>query len=584
MATNSKLSQERQVERLERRFERRLLYITLTLVVVGPRPGRPEDSKDVVELRRVHELSVLMRPSSGRRWVRRGGDVTPEPLLSPKLEPAFRKIAERARHIDLVFTVTEEQYEFVTDDVHRVVAAFGGQGGGKTHAAGLKHIRSWLLYGGRGVKALSLSPSRKQTQIVVEKLCKGEDVEPPLIPAELLVHYPDRHESGGQYIEFIDGTRIVLDYVGDRRQGGNIKGIGPRWIGIDEVCEIPYIRAWRIIRGRLGRGRGGRVNQCFMSSTPEAAHWAELEVVHRVHREGAKSRYWYCTLTSETNPYVSTRELAEAIEDQGGRDDPTCQREVLGRWSAGTSRAFYNYQARRHIRSWDDLVEARRLRDVTRVVARDFFYGTTCSLKLVAGQDFNLWPMSTVMLRVGQDSEGKLVAVVTSELLTKDAGSDAHAELLVERFGMLPISCDPAGAQMGDIRRVGDSRTDKQAFDEAGHDCRPAHRNANRLPYRVPMKDSMRLANKFLRDGRLYIDPSCRELLKSLARCQATPEGGIVTFTRSSGSSRPEDRLKGPADALRYILWALFRAEMFGWDFHSDELDDRDPGVAAHVT
>lgn len=540
------------VERLGPRIRRRLLHLRLVFDVVEAAPGRERDAKTLRRIREHVDLDVLLRPATGKRWVRRNGEA----------EAAFWRIAERVPTIELRFTVTEDQLTFVTDEEHQVVAAFGGQRGGKTHAACLKHIRCWLLQGGRGVMGLSLSPSKKQTQIIVRKLCKGEDANAPLLPAELVLHYPERHESGGQYIEFVDGTQLVLDYVGPQRQGGNIKGVGPRWIGIDEVCEIPWDRAWKIIRGRVSMRRGGRLNQCFMSSTPEPAHWAEKEIVMRADRERGSSRYWYCTLSMKTSPFVSELELEEAIEDQGGEDDPICQREVFGLWKAGSSRAYYGFETRQHVRTWDEVAEERKLRDVTRVIGGRFFRSTKVPLSLLGGQDFNLWPCSTVLLRIGQDMNGDYVVVVTAELLTRDAGTDTHAEELFQRFGPLPIACDPAGAQYGDVRRVASNRTDAIAMIDAGHDCRACNFSEDGHPYAPPQKDTLRVVNLWLKRGGLYIDPSCVKLIEGLARVQATLEGGILKFPRSSGSNRPSDRDTGPTDALRYIMWALFGVEV----------------------
>lgn len=564
MKRHELLGRQKQWERKVEILGRTLLWITLDFTVVA----RGDDGETIREVRKIPDYRLLIDRAEGERLLLRPEEVDDDVL----------ELVADAHPIPVHFAVSEDQLAGILDDTSRVVAWFGGERGGKTQALAIKGFRMWMALGGFGAQFLCLSPDMDQSQIFVEKLFVGQDDTPPVFPPELVIRYPETRRADDQRGMILDGSEFHHRYGSVRRKGGNIKGRGYRGALIDEVCEIPPIKVWRVVRGRVNK-RGGRVNQIAVASTPEAGHWAETEIKLRADREPEGTyRYWH--LDMRDNPYIPLSEVAELVRDKGGEDDPVCQREVFGRWVAANSRAFYRFDTQRHIASSSQLEADRGWQDCTPQIAGRFFQGARglhpelskwlpLPLHEVCGQDFNLALMATVGLRVGRDAAGKLIAVASREFITKDKGTDAHALALYQEWGPRAIACDPSGAQYGDPRRVGEGRTDRLAMKEVGHDCRTANVSENGQPYRLPELDSLRLVNRLFGDGRLFVDPSCRNLIQGLVRIEADIRGRQVTRVRT-GSDSPEERLKGPADAFRYVLWALFRSEMYGWEFAPD--------------
>src|SRR3990167_5602524 len=331
MASQYDLALRQQVAEFWSRIRAPLLYVTLTHQVCE----RDADKVGWHVAREVPDLHVIFHRTTGQRILLRESEIAD---CDPEWVADFRALAARAKHIPIVHTVTVETLDFIKDESHRLNAAFGGQRGMKTESVAQACVRQWLIKGGAGVEALWVAPDLKRTQFAVNKLCRGEAGPPPLVPAELVLYYPDKHTVRDQFIRFLDGTRLHLLHAGDSKKGGNIKGFGPRWICLDEICEFRSLAIWRVIRGRVNE-RDGFKGQIFGASTPIEGHWAYTQIVLPIDSE-LQPNWRYINLSQFLNVFIPLREAEEALADAGGPDDPFAQREVLGLWSFAGSKLW----------------------------------------------------------------------------------------------------------------------------------------------------------------------------------------------------------------------------------------------------
>jgi hypothetical protein len=266
------------------------------------------------------------------------------------------------------------------------------------------------------------------------------------------------------------------------------------------------------------------------------------------------------------NPWVPNSEVQEAIDDAGGPEDPVCQREVFGLFVPDGQVLWYAFKAEEHIRPFQSLADLGLVDKTPDVVLRHWDR-TRVSPDFAAGQDFNLWPMSTLIGKVGlpkgmPDTPENYWLVCWDEVITKNAGSEMHGHMLLQRkYLPLPIACDPSGAQLGHRldgkRGVNESSTEAEDLAKAGHDVRACHYSHRGEPVSPPQIDSLKLVHKLMSHGRFVAHTRCRELFKSLTQQQATARGSIY---KKPGSS--SDKMSSITDAMRYLAWMVFSQEL----------------------
>ena len=70
-------------------------------------------------------------------------------------------------------------------------------------------------------------------------------------------------------------------------------------------------------------------------------------------------------------------------------------------------------------------------------------------------------------------------------------------------------------------------------------------------------KPTLTLIHKLIHERRLYVHLRCTQTIKALESQRARPDGRIA-----KESGKASDRLSSPTDALRYLVWRLFRHEL----------------------
>jgi len=553
MGSRPEYEEARLIESLRHALRAPLMYVTLDF-----RVERRSEDKESVELDRVvRDLRLLVNRLTGERILFTAEEADAD------LDLAELVASDECDVVPVEFTVHEKQLRLVLDLEHRVIGAFGGAGGGKTHVNAMWVFRQWMVKGGAGARGWWVSPSREQTSIGVDKLFRGEDELPPIFPPELVIQYPEKITETDQNAYLVDGSRIQFRNASSNSKGGKLKGFGVRFIAIDEVCEIRDVAQWRIIRDRVGRGVGGHQGQVFMSSTPMPGHWAYTEVVLRVDA-GKKKGYTYDHLSKPDNVWIPWSEIEDSIRDAGGPDDPICRREVFGEWIFAGARLWHRFDTKKHVQ--EGTPDQLGWRVVNRSVAGEHWPGLKYdATRGLGGQDFNMYPMTTVIAQIcvpkGEKDVGtNRIVYFTREVVTKNEGTALHGlRLSAEGFHELPIVCDPSGDQPGHRLQMHLDQSAHEADDlrEAGHAVIPAEFNDEGVAVMPPQISSIRVVHELMLKGRFAVSASCTTLVQALSTQTATPRG---TIDKKPGTA--SDRISSPTDAMRYLLWKLFNHEI----------------------
>ena len=547
--------------------------------------GPPVEHIDLL-VDKITGVRVLLRPDH------------PEPFRAK-----FHALAAKAKKIDAPVRCFAKQLPFILDTEHKIQVFFGGARGGKT-SAGVEWFADGIyLLGGPGAQIWWVAPTREKTHIGVRKLILGEKTDRSVravIPPELVVSYPKNWRAADQKIVLIDGTTIFLKYGG--RDGGNLKGDPAQRIFIDELCEIDHAINFQICLDRLTDSGG----QLGGATTPVAGNWAreeifEIGVTHEVAaRKKAKGEVVDViveTASAYENPFQDPKEVDRRVRAGGGRDNPKVRREVFGEWigegptmwphffTEPKSEKINNRQHRiSHLRDgpWRD-VDGWGLVNVSQIAGSGFWDGNP-NLDTIAGQDFNVWPMSVVVGQIAcppdldQSDPDNWILFITDEVMKKGniydfadflatkAGSYRGRKLPKDYFAGLPIACDSTGAQINPPATHNFTQTGMtlaQVMRDHGFDCRPCHWSENDKPVNPSKVDQASLLHKLMTDRvvsktgvwpRLIVHATrCKDLIHSLTTQESDDKGRPL---KEAGTA--SDRLSGPVDALLYLAWAMF--------------------------
>jgi len=467
-----------------------------------------------------------------------------------------------------------------------------------------------------------VAPQLADTLRGIEKLVTGKtirggaqpEVRPAKLPFCLVATYPSGPKERAleqikrrKPITLFDGTTIELRYANAGR-GAPLKGDNVTWIGVDEGAEVKDGDAWTVMIQRVADA-GGWVST---ATTPVAGsplkHLVYDEGDNLQEKPGAVLTGW-CHLTMMGNPWIRPNEVElqrqTCLRQPDGPEK--WKRDGLGEWIIPGHVMWDYFKEPLHVimGSWRYLhetyrVDDRRLIDITEQAGAEFFDGTDSDLsKGLGGQDFNDRGHFTEIIRVahpeGTDPRDKENWVVVFLDEVRKRGDAWTAARWLSKCGVmrgadpqiyqnLAISCDPSGAQW----RVPEANSENlhvayamaDAFNRAGHDCRPCNISVNGNPKNPGKYEQCALMHMLQRDrselhpddyedgvARPGVPPRtrflvhgqfCPELVKSTKEQVKTDRG--VPYKRSDTVS---DRLSDPIDAALYIIWALFAADAF---------------------
>lgn len=300
-----------------------------------------------------------------------------------------------------------------------------------------------------------------------------------------------------------------------------LRGTNLAWFGVDELTYTSE-EAWLRLEGRLRDPKATRL--CgFAVWTPKGFDW--------VYRRFIKERVdGYDAIVA---PAFENRFLLEQIPDYYDRlkksyDDRFYQQEVLGDYLNVTSGVVYH--------GFNRNVNVTELSPDPR-------------LPLLWALDFNVDPMSSVIVQTDGASVNVIDEIVLSRASTEDAAEEFH-----NRYPMWQAGLALYGDSSGKHKQTsGDSDYNvlKRYLIQAGyprHEVRVDSSNPR-------VVDRVRLVNSMLQSASgetaLFVSPRCKELIKDFEEVTYKPDSSVIDKDRDSKRTHL-------SDALGYLIWKEF--------------------------
>ena len=609
MTTRENVAIERRIADLEGAIGAcELMLIRTTLVIVGrgeePRYASPREAIEaadlpplLVELERRDDLQLLLHPVTGSRVLRHE--------LDADGRAEFDAIACSARLVDVEIKCHPGQVEPITSDAP-TLALTGGNRSGKSRVLAWWLFRRWALRGHgaehdeqRGLVTAAIfwwvAPSQAYAyKYGVELLAGPNALGGGIWPDAVFAALPgvSEHELAPR-LDLIDGSSIdfMHGHHSGASAGDNLVSANITDVAIDEAARIKAVENYQQCQARVSQ-TGGRV---AMATTRKRGHWLRTMIddlaptsagAIRVHSIDIFDNPWMSyaaiiKLLLSDGTYterVAARVLAADDIAAAGREEvrtPRGRLEHLGLeeneglllWPRWSDEYVYPASGKQQTLWITRDGVARKLTNITsHVLARHWQRETEQGRKheCWAGTDWNHHARAVVMQLFG---EGNTLAEALANqrswhvyVLGESASTGTtqqHAATLRQRYGTMPVWCDPHGAR-GDEARGTEESTDIGEFRRAGFACWPAagvDRDGRHVHIRKT--DSHNVVHHLMHHGRLLVSDSCEGLLDALRHEEVT--------LKRSGLDSPSDLRSGYTDALKYGLWALFSAEVTAW-------------------
>lgn len=320
-------------------------------------------------------------------------------------------------------------------------------------------------------------------------------------------------------IRLINGTLIELKGADSKPDA--LRGRGLHLIIIDEAQDIDPDTFYKVLYPTFATTQG----RFLIIGTPKAYNWL-YDIYMRGQRgpiitdkEGNRRRniwksWQYATRES---PFVPQSEIDEARHNL---DPKTFRQEYEASFETMSGRVYHSFDRRANVRSCP----------------------FNPRLPIWIGQDFNIDPMSTVVLQPQPNGE----IWVVDELYLHQSNTEEVAEELARRYyrymktKQITFYPDPAGNN----RQTGRGQSDLDILKEAGF-------KSFRFRRKHPLvSDRVNAVNRMFRAAddtrRLFIDEGCTNLIKSLE--ETIYKEGSREVDKKLGTEHPADALGYPIE------------------------------------
>ena len=284
-------------------------------------------------------------------------------------------------------------------------------------------------------------------------------------------------------IRLVNGSKIECKGAD---QPDTLRGVGLHYVVLDEFQDM-HIDTWtKVIRPTLATTGG----DALFIGTPKAFN--HLYEVYSFGQDGAKAQWASWQFPTISSPFIPEQEIEAAKEDM---DPKSFRQEFEASFETMSGRVYHQFDRNVHTGN----------------------HKFNPKLPIWVGQDFNIDPMSTVILQ--PQPNGELWAV--DEIYFYNSNTEEIVEELERRYwrhaNQIVIYPDPAGNNRQHAR----GESDLDIFREHGF---------KRIKYRrkhPKVADRVNCVNKLLKDatGRilLRIDSSCKNLIGSLDQTMYRP-------------------------------------------------------------
>ena len=316
-------------------------------------------------------------------------------------------------------------------------------------------------------------------------------------------------------ITLLNGSRICLRGAD---KPDTLRGVGINFLVIDEVQDVKP-EVWKtVLRPTLASTRGRAVfcgtpkAYTFLYELYQLGQKRDLKLKDgRMVRNPWKS-WQFPTITS---PFIPLSEIDAARSDM---DERSFRQEFEATFESMSGRVYHQFDRSDHVGQ----------------------YAFNPKLPIWIGQDFNIDPMSTVVIQPQPNGE----LWVVDEIYQHNSNSTAVCDEIERRYyrhiHQITVYPDPAAQN----RQTGRGESDLDIFRDRGF---------KRLRYRKkhpPVADRVNAVNKMLRsaDGtiRLRVDEKCRNLISSLE--QTLYKKNAYEVDKSMGVEHIADALGYPVE------------------------------------
>lgn len=328
-----------------------------------------------------------------------------------------------------------------------------------------------------------------------------------------------------EWIDTVNETRMTIRLKNRTRielkgadKPDTLRGVGLHYIILDECQDMKPDTWYKVLRPTLASTRG----EVLFIGTPKSFNWlydlymlgqrGDVYVDKAGRRRVNQWKSWqFPTITS---PFIPAEEIEAARTDM---DDKSFKQEFEASFETMSGRVYHPFDRRTHI--GDHPFNPR--------------------LPIWVGQDFNIDPMSSIILQPQENGEIWAVA----EVVLRGSNTQETADELGRRFfrwqKQITLYPDPAGAQRSHTR----GESDLQILRDAGFSRIKYRRKAPRVADRINAVNRMlKSANGLIR---LRVDRNCKHMIDALEQTIYKP--GSREVDKSMG-------IEHIADALGYCI------------------------------
>jgi hypothetical protein len=325
-----------------------------------------------------------------------------------------------------------------------------------------------------------------------------------------------------QWIAKINETTMTVRLVNETRielkgadNPDSLRGVGIHFLVMDEVQDISP-EAWsKVLRPTLASTGG----HALFIGTPKAYNFLYDLYALGQKPENVESGKWISwQFPTMTSPFIPPEEIQAAMEDM---DEKSFNQEFNASFETMSGRVYHTFDRRTHVRGckFDP------------------------SKPIWVGQDFNIDPMSSVILQPQDD--GTIWAV--DEIVLQGSNTEEVCDELERRYwrhiDQLLLFPDPAGQ----ARQHARGESDLDIFRERGFKKQRYHRK------HPPIADRVNAVNRMLKsaDGRirLFVDFRCKHLIESLEQ---------TIYKKGSRDIDKDAGVEHSGDALGYCVHYQF--------------------------
>ena len=516
----------------------------------------------------VEDLDVVIDAQTGARIFRAKGE-----------DEVFDELAAGVEIIEVAIDCYPEQLVQIRSS-RAITGTTGGTRAGKTRVLVWWLFRQWLLRGHGVDEDHEIEAVFWWVREDSGKLYKHAVLWLTRLWPDLWVGKLPGPTTKDPSLHLFDGSRIDFKHAAHSgsKAGTSLRSESVEAVVVDELSAIHAEENWREIKSRVAQ-TGGPVAVAF---TPTAGHWS-ARLAKQAPSSGGTiavrrltmfdnpwwpfSRMWVDLLKDAA---VTETELEEKILSAADPvaaalevvTDPHVRRMRFGEEQTLGLTLWRKWDAERF--TVRDQAFARdqlhvghlRLNEVTAATAGRDFGSPGRTISIWGGKDFNVNPGVTL---IGQAfGSHREPHVLIFDEIASVGPTLVNAEAVADRYPGLAMYCDPTG-DMGGYRHESHGAkgsTDAEEMRRHGFVCEPANGARKGSALHLSQLDSLNVVHRAMARGLIHVHARCTGLLRALDEMQAQPDGRIA---KVSGRDSISDQISAYGDALRYMLWPVYR-------------------------